>query len=226
MQYQRLFFISSGYVAKNCTFILHRLLRLSHIKNSTDVNVQYQHRFSLPVMVSNDGCQSSDTYSVAHQMDFLTQNVFHPARSSRQQQIYFECVDGKSKMTMLRGLGFLKASHQSYLPFGSNPITEVRNTRRPTPVKARVTLVERQTGRVYIDVDQWIRQQHFCKRKEGFHVLSLCEIPCYEIALHHYKISLKRRTTLMTCKGWSRRERFLLSIKRISLSYTPCCRWE
>lgn len=35
-------------------------------------------------MVGYDGSQSSHTYSVAHQMDFLTQNVFKPARRKQQ----------------------------------------------------------------------------------------------------------------------------------------------
>lgn len=38
----------------------------------------------LPVMVGYDGSQSSHTYSVAHQMDFLAQNVFKPARRKQQ----------------------------------------------------------------------------------------------------------------------------------------------
>lgn len=38
----------------------------------------------LPVMVGYDGSQRSHTYSVAHQMDFLTQNVFKPARRKQQ----------------------------------------------------------------------------------------------------------------------------------------------
>lgn len=37
-------------------------------------------------MVGDDGSQSSHTYSVAHQMDFLTQNAFKPARSKRQHE--------------------------------------------------------------------------------------------------------------------------------------------
>lgn len=40
----------------------------------------------LPVMVGDDGSQSSHTYSVAHQMDFLTQNAFNPARSKPQHE--------------------------------------------------------------------------------------------------------------------------------------------
>lgn len=35
-----------------------------------------------------------------------------------------------------------RENQKSYLPFGSSPITEVRNTRSPTPVKASVTLVK------------------------------------------------------------------------------------
>lgn len=31
----------------------------------------------LPVMIGYNGSESSDTYSVAHQMDFLTEDVFH-----------------------------------------------------------------------------------------------------------------------------------------------------
>lgn len=40
----------------------------------------------LPVMVGDDGSQSSHTYSVAHQMDFLTQNAFKPGRSKPQHE--------------------------------------------------------------------------------------------------------------------------------------------
>lgn len=40
----------------------------------------------LPVMVGDDGSQSSHTYSVAHQMDFLTQNAFKPGRSKQQHE--------------------------------------------------------------------------------------------------------------------------------------------
>lgn len=40
----------------------------------------------LPVVVGDDGSQSSHTYSVAHQVDFLTQNAFNPARSKRQHE--------------------------------------------------------------------------------------------------------------------------------------------
>lgn len=39
----------------------------------------------LPVMVGYDCSQSSDTYSVAHQVDFLTQEIFHPATRSTPQ---------------------------------------------------------------------------------------------------------------------------------------------
>lgn len=43
----------------------------------------------LPVMVSDDGSQCSHTYSVAHQVDFLAQNVLNPARSKQQQELLF-----------------------------------------------------------------------------------------------------------------------------------------
>lgn len=36
----------------------------------------------LPVVVGYDGSQSSDTYSVAHQMDFLAQKVLNSARQT------------------------------------------------------------------------------------------------------------------------------------------------
>lgn len=39
---------------------------------------------SLPVMVGYNGSQSSDAYSVAHQMDFLTQKILHPGKSAQQ----------------------------------------------------------------------------------------------------------------------------------------------
>lgn len=39
---------------------------------------------SLPVMVGYDGSQSSDTYSVAHQMNFLTQEILHPVKERTQ----------------------------------------------------------------------------------------------------------------------------------------------
>lgn len=34
-------------------------------------------------MVGYDGSQSSDTYSVAHQVDFLTQKVFHSVKKEQ-----------------------------------------------------------------------------------------------------------------------------------------------
>lgn len=43
----------------------------------------------LPVMVGYNGSQSSDAYSVAHQMDFLTQEVFNPARRKQQHDLLF-----------------------------------------------------------------------------------------------------------------------------------------
>lgn len=88
-------------------------------------------------MVGYNGSQCSDTYSVAHQMDFFTQNVFDPAMK-QTTAMFSSCA---------HSLLFLRNEkrpicHQSYVPFGSSPTTEVRNTRRPTPVKASVTLVE------------------------------------------------------------------------------------
>lgn len=44
----------------------------------------------LPVMVGYNGSQCSDTYSVAHQMDFLTQNVFDPA--TKQTAMFSSCA--------------------------------------------------------------------------------------------------------------------------------------
>lgn len=74
-------------------------------------------------------------------MDFLTQEVFSPVRKKKEQRLYF-----LDRFTDIQGIyGFLMcACCQSYLPFGSSPTREVRKTRRPTPVKARVTLEERQ----------------------------------------------------------------------------------
>lgn len=43
----------------------------------------------LPVVVSYDGSQCSHAYSVAHQMDLLTQNVFNPAGSKKQHELLF-----------------------------------------------------------------------------------------------------------------------------------------
>lgn len=108
---------------------------------------------SLPVMVGYNGSQSSDTYSVAHQMNFLTQKVFSPAgRSTKQQYLQHVKRDQSLKLILFMDEYNWKrpVCHQLYLPFGSSPTTEVRNTRRPTPVKASVTLVENQTGMLHI----------------------------------------------------------------------------
>lgn len=39
----------------------------------------HEHEGPLPVVVGYNGSQRSDAYSVAHQVDFLTQEVFNPA---------------------------------------------------------------------------------------------------------------------------------------------------
>ncbi len=104
---------------------------------------------SLPVMVGYNGSQSSDTYSVAHQMNFLTQKVFSPAGRSTKQH-YLQHVKHDQGLKLILFMDEKKtAFHQSYLPFGSSPTREVRNTRRPTPVKASVTLVEKKTGMLH-----------------------------------------------------------------------------
>lgn len=41
----------------------------------------------LPIVVGYDCSQSSDTYSVAHQMDFLTQEVFYSEKVQQQKQL-------------------------------------------------------------------------------------------------------------------------------------------
>lgn len=98
----------------------------------------------LPVMVSYDCSQSSDTYSVAHQMDFLAQEVFQSARRQQQNQVLYVfyipiwCPEHFLMIIFLTICLAFKIS--PYLPFGSSPTREVRKTRRPTPVKARVTL--------------------------------------------------------------------------------------
>lgn len=51
----------------------------------------------LPVMVGYDGRQRSHTYPVAHQMDFLAQNIFNPARSKQQRELLFVFFRGEKK---------------------------------------------------------------------------------------------------------------------------------
>lgn len=59
------------------------LLKSQKVLVTKHVGVRQQHRSSLPVMVGYDGSQSSDTYSVAHQVDFLTQKVFHAVKKEQ-----------------------------------------------------------------------------------------------------------------------------------------------
>lgn len=54
-------------------------------------------------MIGYDGRQCSDTYSVAHQVDFLTQKVFHPA--TKKYRVLFTlcvCVCVMEKFTEVR----------------------------------------------------------------------------------------------------------------------------
>lgn len=82
---------------------------------------------------------------------------FSSYKNEHKNNIYFVCQQDKFDVTrwwcpkILTVVWLIKeqACCHPYLPFGSSPITEVRNTRRLTPVTARVTLVDRERQFIY-----------------------------------------------------------------------------
>lgn len=68
---------SQHYYPMNCQIQVNKELPINVTHCITEKSVENL-ICPLPVMVGYDGRQSSDTYSVAHQVNFLTQEVFHP----------------------------------------------------------------------------------------------------------------------------------------------------